>query len=223
VTAQAVCCKRSVRDPITKQRWVKGKKGEQGYVETYIEDQGITDKRLLVAETEFGSTFAVMGRNGNTLSAVIRDAFDSKKPLGQMVKNSPATATGAHISIIGHITAFELGNLMKECEHWNGFGNRFAYVCVKRGKFHSDPPGLSEADIGKELSQLAVATDWAHEVREMERDEAAKPLWDKIYSEFAENDDETIVSATIDRGDVFMLRFQQLYATESSRGSHDHN
>ena len=46
----------------------------------------------------------------------------------------------------------------------------------------------------------------------MERDDAAQPLWDKIYGEFGENDDETIVSATIDRGDVFMLRFQQLYA-----------
>jgi hypothetical protein len=69
-----------VRDPITKQRWVKATKNAVGHVETYIEDQGITDKRLTAVETEFGSTFAVMGRNGNTLSAVIRDAFDSKKP-----------------------------------------------------------------------------------------------------------------------------------------------
>jgi hypothetical protein len=91
-------------------------------------------------------------------------------------------------------------------------GNRFAYVSVKRGEFRSDPPDLSEADIGTEMKQLAMTTDWAGEVREIERDGAAKPIWDKIYSEFAENDDETIVSATIDRGDVFMLRFQQLYA-----------
>jgi hypothetical protein len=201
-----------VRDPIIKQRWVKGKQGAPGHVETYIEDQGITDKRLLVAETEFGSTLAVMGRSGNTLSAVIRDAFDSKKRLGQLVKNSPGTATGAHISIIGHITAFELRNLMKECEQWNGFGNRFAFVCVKRSDFHSDPPDLSEAGISAEMSQLAVTTDWARKVCEMDRIEEAKVLWDKLYREFAEDDAETIVSATIDRGDVFMLRFQELYA-----------
>jgi hypothetical protein len=129
-----------------------------------------------------------------------------------MVKNSPATATNAHISIIGHITAFELRNLMKECEHWNGFGNRFAYVCVKRVDVHSDPPDLIEADIIEEMKHLAVTTDWARTTCAMDRDDKAKAVWDKIYREFAEADDETIVSATIDRGDVFMLRFQQLYA-----------
>ena len=201
-----------VRDPIIKQRWIKGKKGTPGQIETYIEDEGISDKRLLVAETEFGSTLAVMGRTGNTLSAVIRDAFDSKKRLGQLVKNSPGTATGAHISIIGHITAFELRNLMKECEQWNGFGNRFAFVCVKRSDFHSDPPDLSEAGISAEMSQLAVTTDWARQVSEMDRDDAAKTSWDQVYHEFAEDDAETIVSAIIDRGDVFMRRFQELFA-----------
>jgi hypothetical protein len=33
--------------------------------------------RLLVLEGEFASTLRVMGRDGNTLSAVIRNAWDS--------------------------------------------------------------------------------------------------------------------------------------------------
>ena len=46
----------------------------------------------------------------------------------------------------------------------------------------------------------------------MDRDDAAKTSWDKVYREFAENDAETMVSAIIDRGDVFMRRFQELFA-----------
>ena len=62
------------------------------------------------------------------------------------------------------------------------------------------------------MPQLAATTDWARKVCEMDRDDAAKVIWDKLYREFAEDDAETIVSATTDRGDVFMLRFQELYA-----------
>jgi hypothetical protein len=201
-----------VRDPIVKSRAVTGKKAYPGQREYYVDDEGIKDKRLLVAETEFGSAFTVMGRSGNNLSHVIRDAFDSKRRLGQMVKNSPGVATEAHISIIGHITAFELRTLMKECEQWNGFGNRFYWVCAKRAGVYSEPSDLEEAGIGAELALLADATKWAKEVEQMDREEEAKALWDVIYRDFAEDDGEGVVAATIDRGDVFMLRFQQLFA-----------
>jgi hypothetical protein len=129
-----------------------------------------------------------------------------------MVKNSPAVATEAHISIVGHITAFELRKLMKECEQWNGFSNRFYWACAKRAGIYSEPPDLKEAGIGAELSLLSDATSWAKEVEEMDRDQEAKGLWDLIYHEFALDDEDGVVAATIDRGDVFMLRFQQLFA-----------
>ena len=39
-----------------------------------LKDPGVTDKRLLLDEREFYSALAVMQRQGNTLSTVIRDA-----------------------------------------------------------------------------------------------------------------------------------------------------
>ena len=39
-------------------------------------DPGVTDKRLMVSEAEFASALAVMERHGNTLSPVIRKAWD---------------------------------------------------------------------------------------------------------------------------------------------------
>src|SRR5262249_51422061 len=93
----------AVRDPIT--RMVKDGKSPN-MVEELV-DPGVTDKRLMVVEPEFAGALRVMQREGNTLSRVIRDAWDRGNP-ASMTKNSPARATGACVSIIGHITASEL-------------------------------------------------------------------------------------------------------------------
>jgi hypothetical protein len=198
-----------VRDPI----YSHERNRKSGVVDEVLTDPGVEDKRLLVAETEFGNALTVMGRSGNTLSAVIRDAFDGKERLGSLVKNSPYVASGAHISIIEQITAHELRLRMKECEHWDGFANRFFFACARRAQVMSDPPDLSQVEgLGEELSELIERTCWAKKVCEMERDEKAKRLWDKIYNEFADDDTEDVVAATIDRGDVLMLRLSMIYA-----------
>ena len=65
------------------------------------------DKRLLVVETEMARTLKAMNRDGNTLSEVIRQVFDSGN-LGNLAKNSSNRASDAHVSIIGHITAADV-------------------------------------------------------------------------------------------------------------------
>ena len=64
-----------------------------------------------------------MRRQGNNLSPTMRDAFD-KGLLNSMVKNSPARATDAHITIVGNITKEELLRAMLVDEMDNGFANR---------------------------------------------------------------------------------------------------
>ncbi len=97
------------------------------------EDSGSEDKRLLVVEGEFARTLRVLSRDGNTLSPVIRSAWDSGH-LRILNKNSPASATGAHVSIIGHITRDELLRYLSSTEYANGFGNRILWGCVRRSK-----------------------------------------------------------------------------------------
>src|SRR5207302_535934 len=65
------------------------------------------DKRLLVMEPEFASALRVMTRDANTLSAKLRQAWDTGD-LATMVRHDPVKVTGAHISLIGHITKDEL-------------------------------------------------------------------------------------------------------------------
>jgi hypothetical protein len=91
-----------VRDPITKT--TKDKK--TGTTVEEIVDPGVTDKRLMVIESEFAGALRVMQREGNILSRVLRDGWD-RGNLATLTKNSPARATGSLISVIGHITATE--------------------------------------------------------------------------------------------------------------------
>jgi len=70
---------------------------------TSLVDPGVADKRLLVQQSEFFGALQAMKRQGNNLSPTMRDAFD-KGHLNSMVKNSPAKATDAHITIVGNIT-----------------------------------------------------------------------------------------------------------------------
>jgi len=60
-----------------------------------------------VKQSEFFGALQVMRREGNTLSVVLRDAWD-RDFLASMTKNSPGRSTNPHISIIGNITKEEL-------------------------------------------------------------------------------------------------------------------
>src|SRR5581483_4114637 len=95
-----------VRDPIEKREPVR-ERGRPPRYETVVADPGEEDKRLLVVEPEFANVLKQTERQGNTLSALLRQAWETGT-LQTLTKNSPAKATGAHISVIGHITADEL-------------------------------------------------------------------------------------------------------------------
>ena len=115
-----------------------------------VADPGVRDKRLMVTEAEFAGTLTVMGRSGNNLSPVIRNAWDGLL-LQTMTKNSPLKATGAHISIIGHITKDELRARLTRTDMANGFANRFLFCLVRRSKLlpyggHFDDSVIAKLD-----------------------------------------------------------------------------
>ena len=95
--------------------------------------QAPADKRRLVVEPEFAQTLKVLAREGNTLSAIVRQAWDGE-PLQTIVRNDPLRATGASIGIVGHITRDELLRYLTATELANGFANRFLLIAVKRSK-----------------------------------------------------------------------------------------
>ena len=113
------------------------------YSQEYLDDctkrctetarQMVQSKRLMVIEPELAGALSAMERHGNTLSPVIRNAWDGQK-LQTLTRASPLKATGAHISTIGHITEAGTRARLSRTEMANGLANRFLFGCVKRSK-----------------------------------------------------------------------------------------
>ena len=96
-------------------------------------DNGIADKRLLVTESEMGQALQAAGREGNTLSAVLRMSWDGDE-LRTLARSNKNVCREPHISIFGNITIDELQRLLTSTDRTNGFGNRFLWVCAKRSQ-----------------------------------------------------------------------------------------
>ncbi len=171
---------------------------------------GVDDKRLLVLEPEFASTLHVMRREGNTLSPTIRQAWDSGD-LRVLTKNNPAQATGAHISIIGHITRDELLRHLDSTEAGNGFGNRFLWVCVRRSKCLPEGGQIHEVEFAPLMERLTKAVEHAKTVEEIKRDEAAKQLWYEMYPQLSEGH-LGLFGAVTSRAEAQVMRLACLYA-----------
>lgn len=199
----------AVRDRIEKLEPVKSEGIVVAYEHTII-DEGVSDKRLVVVEEEFASTLSVMTRPGNTLSALIRRAWDTGN-LESLTKNSPARATGAHISIIGHITLYELLQSLTQTEQGNGFANRFLWLAVRRSKFLPEGGNLDNFELLPLLDELEQAVNFARNVGEMKRDDDARQLWHEVYEELSTGH-PGLLGAITSRAEAQTMRLACLYA-----------
>jgi hypothetical protein len=199
----------AVRDQIEKQEAIKDKGRITGY-QTVIADEGVADKRLLVVEPEFAQVLKVAGRESNILSSVIRMAFDSGN-LQSLAKNSPAKATGAHISIIGHITKTELLRQLSATECANGFANRFKWVCVRRSKLLPDGGALHIVNFSEIAARFRHAFEFAQSVGELRRDDEARQLWHSVYKQLSEGRPGLLGDVT-SRAEVHVMRDAMVYA-----------
>lgn len=192
----------NVRDQIEK----VNKKGE-----TEIIDPGIQDKRLLLIEPEFSSVLQVMSREKNTLSSIIRKGWESGN-LQTMTKNSPAKATGAHVSILAHITEDELVRLLTDVDTVNGFGNRFLWFCVKRSQFL--PRGGGDYDISQDgllIAELISIVNFAKTATRIEPSEETWELWDYIYPKLS-SEQHGMFGAMVGRTEAYARRLSTIYA-----------
>lgn len=180
---------------------------EDGQVTTVA---GVDDKRLMVVESEFASVLSVSGRDGSTLSEVLRNAWDSGN-LQTLTKHNPLRATNAHVSIIGHITETELAKKMDNNAVFNGFANRFLVVCAKRARLLPDGGSLTDDNFQILASQLARAIDAARKICRMTRSDEARELWHEVYPKLS-GDRPGSFGAITSRAEAHVLRLSILYA-----------
>jgi hypothetical protein len=177
---------------------------------TSDEDLGVADKRRLVLEPEFARLLAVAAREGSILSAVLREAWDGNV-LKNRTKAFPQVATGAHISVVGHITREELLRRLTDTEAANGFANRFLFALVRRSKRLPEGGQLDPAVLEHLAAQVGRAIERAYRVGILRRDADARELWAKAYEDFGDGSDG-LAGAITARPEAQTLRLSVAYA-----------
>jgi hypothetical protein len=181
-----------------------------GERETVLDDAGVEDKRLFVAEPEFARVLRVCEREGTTLSPVMREAWDTGN-LASLTKNCPAKATNAHVSVIGHITAEELRRYLTATEAGNGFGNRFLWLCAKRSKYLPDGGNPDARVLASVNNDFRSAIAQARDRGELRRDGAASARWQAVYHDLSDGRPGLLGSMT-GRAEAQVMRLACLYA-----------
>ena len=197
-----------------------------GFMQGKDEVGAITDKRLFIRESEFSNVMHQAARNGNTLSAGLRDAWDG-------VGIQPATklkgtwASHPHIAIAGACTPIELLALTTKNDVSNGFLNRFIIFWAERTKLipfpqctHIDTVNLLATKINAIIQFAKSDYVWnknpslaSEDNRQITLSDDAKRTYGALYiNVFPKYNDGDNVAALTERKAPYLLRMAALFA-----------
>ena len=189
-----------------------------GYSQGKTEVPPIDDKRLWIVENEFANVLHQSKRDGNTLSAALRDAWDgmSIKPA---IKSARIWATDPHIALHASVTPGELRELMSTRELSNGFANRFLMLWAERSKVEPFPRPASRETVHDLADRTAKVITFAlgsypttKDNRRMELSDAARNAWDKAYRALIEPEATDTLTGLLERSAPYALRLAMLFA-----------
>ncbi|MGH7642836.1 MAG: DUF3987 domain-containing protein [Candidatus Dormibacteria bacterium] len=170
----------------------------------------VEDKRLLVVEEEFARVLVVKGRESNTLSAVLRLAWDSGD-LRTMTKK-PQAATRAHISLLAHITVEELRRSLTETDRANGFANRLLFALVKRSRILPEGGQVDFPRFTSFARKVEMTLAKSRGIGQAQRSEEAADYWRGLYTRLVQDETDGLLGAIIGRAEAQVLRLSLIYA-----------
>lgn len=176
---------------------------------------------VLAVETEFARTLNNAGRDGNSLDAILRQAFEDTT-LRIPTKNSPITADDAHLSVIGHIPEFELKEKLTSVIRDNGFAGRFLWARAYLFQLKPDGGDFDSVARALELYERALidAVKFARELEfghDYTRDPAAEALWHEVYQSLRQRPSSPYGNATSKAANLTM-RLAIIYAALDQSG-----
>ena len=176
------------------------------------DQQPVTDRRLFLLSEEFASVLHVLGRETGQLSPLLRCAWDG----GDLCAHDghrPVQATGAHISIVGHVTQSELAHHLSRTESHNGFANRCLWTSVRRSKSLPEGGSLPPEQLSAVACELRRTLDWVRGQNEIlfSRTPAARELWNDRYPALSQGRPDVYGAAT-SRAEAQVLRLSAIYA-----------
>jgi hypothetical protein len=197
----------TIRDPIYAM-----KKGELQCVDT-----GVDDKRLLLDEREYQQALTVMTRPGNTVSRIIRDAWDGRERIESLTKNSPACVTKPMVSIVSHITIEELREALDRTAMANGYANRFLFACVRRAQLLPHGGNSNEGAVNYLGPKIKEALETARQRERVTMTSPATKQWQEIYATLSV-EQPGLLGAITARAEAQTLRLALVYALTDGAG-----
>lgn len=173
------------------------------------------DARLMVLEPELASVLKAASREANTLSPVLRNAWDGKS-LQVITKHDPARASDAHVSIVGHITADELLRHISATEAANGFLNRFLIIAVRRGRLLPEGGNLDHTALAPLVARLAEVIAINRVTSRLGLDEEARAIWWDLYPTLSAGR-PGMLGAICGRAEAHVVRLALIYALLDDR------
>lgn len=173
-------------------------------------DPGVVEKRQLVVEGEFSAVLRVCARDGNTLSQTLRNAWDTGE-LAIKTKAKPCQVTGAHTSVIAHVTREELLRRIDWADVFGGLFNRFLMVSTQRSKCLPDGGQPPAAALNALAVELRKALEFGRVHREIGFDADARALWREVYPVLS-SARAGLYGAATTRAAAQVLRLALLYA-----------
>lgn len=195
----------AVRDP--QEEYIVDKRSGSGKM--VLVDPGVEDKRLFVLDQEFAGALSCTRREGNILSTIIRALFDGDK-VEPLTKTNKITATAPHIGIVSHITLHELLKKLDATEAFNGFANRFLWLCVRRPKKVAFPEELESVELRRFQKQVLASLESSQKLGRVRFDKKARDLWEETYPKISD-DRPALLGAILNRAEVYVRRLALTY------------
>lgn len=192
--------------------------------------KAVTDKRLVVFESEFSNTMSMHQRAGNTITMVLRNAFDGVD-IKPMTKRDKVCVSNPYLCLMANITASEL-NSHEQSKHlaYNGMLNRFLILWQQPVKEIAFPDPMPDKQVDFFASLLAErimqARNYSHEThwkkvnglaRPVSLSESAIKVWEKEYGRLLNRPDCDLVMILTRRHRLHALIIASLLAILDKR------
>lgn len=190
-----------------------------GYTQGKEEVPPIEDKRLWVIESEFANVLHQGKRDGNTLSAALRDAWDGVS-IRPAIKSCRVWASSPHIGLHANVTPGELLSMLESRELSNGFANRFLTLWAEKTGSVAFPETTSDATVHDLAGRVADVVQWAKggypaakDTRRMMLSDEASRLYAEAYTkELTRSEASDVLTGLMERAAPYALRLAMLFA-----------
>jgi hypothetical protein len=189
---------------------VRDPSGDPEDEKTY--DPGVSDKRLLVKESEYRSVLARGRREGNTLGMTLRQAFDGGVLRTLTRKHNKLTATDPHIVVIGHITPREFRSALEDSDLSGGSVNRLLICLSRRSRLNARLGNIPDNILAQAAELFSAAQKNAQNRGVVEFTDEFWLSWETVYRDLNRDRPDSWATDATARGVTQVLRLALLYA-----------